>query len=510
MIQLFQEFVALLTPVNLLVVSFSTVLGMLIGCLPGLTATMGIALLTGITYGMSQDVAILMLMGIYVGAMFGGSIASILIGIPGTGSAAATVMDGHPLAKKGQGGTALTLALLGSFIGTLFGMLLLSVCTPFLQKISLKFTSAEIALLAFFGVTICGSLTGPGGSPMKGLIGGVFGLLVSCIGMETMYGYARYTFGNSQLLGGIAFVPAMIGLFGIPSVLGELSSLKDNKLNSAIHYSKDKQDKIGIVKLIRKHLFGILRAGAIGTGIGCIPGVGEDVAAWMAYDTAKKSSKHPEEFGRGAYDGVLAAETANNSCVGGALIPLLCLAIPGSAPTAVLLGALRLHGIRPGPMLTFEFPNFIAYMSAVLLLCSLMMRIFGYLACKVAPKVLKIPAYILMPIVAVLSIIGSYALNIRTFDLVVMFVFGILGYFLNRQDYPAAPIILGLILGPMLDENFRRTLQTSGGSMTPFFTRPIALIIFILILWSILGQLPGFKKMLSAIKARLFPGRHKS
>lgn len=495
MIQLFQEFISLLTPINLLVVSFSSVLGMLIGCLPGLTATMGIALLTGITYGMHQDVAILMLMGIYVGAMFGGSIASILIGIPGTGSAAATVMDGHPLAKQGKGGTALTLALLGSFVGTLFGMLLLSACTPFLQKISLKFTSAEIALLAFFGVTICGSLTGPGGSPMKGLIGGVFGLLISCIGMETMYGYARYTFGNTQLLGGIAFVPAMIGLFGIPSVLNELSNLKTRQASEAIQYRKEDQEKIGIIGLLKKHLFGILRAGAIGTGIGCIPGVGEDVAAWMAYDTAKKASKTPEKFGRGAYEGVLAAETANNACVGGALIPLLCLAIPGSAPTAVLLGALRLHGIRPGPMLTFEFPNFIAYMSAVLLLCSLIMRIFGYLACKVAPKVLKIPPYILMPIVAVLSIIGSYALNIRSFDLVVMFVFGILGYFFMKQDYPAAPIILGLILGPMLDENFRRSLQTSGGSMAPFVTRPIALVILVLILWSILGQFPAFKRL---------------
>lgn len=493
MITLFQELIALITPMNLMVLSISTVLGMLIGCLPGLTATMGIALLTGITYGLDQDVALLMLMGIYVGAMFGGSIASILIGIPGTGSAAATVMDGHPLAKRGQGSTALSLALLGSFIGTLFGMVLLSFCTPYLQSIALKFASGEIALLAIFGITICGSLSSAGGSALKGWIGGFFGLLISCIGIERMYGYPRYTFGNSQLLTGIEFVPAMIGLFGIPSVFAEL--VRRRKVEEAVGIGDDVQEeKISVLKLLRTKLGCCLRSGVIGVGIGCIPGVGEDVAAWMSYDTAKKASKHPEEFGKGSYEGVLAAETANNACVGGALIPLLCLAIPGSAPTAVLLGAMQLHGIRPGPMLTFEFPNFIPYMSAILLLAALIMRIFGYPACKIAPQLLKIPSYILMPVIAVLSVIGSYALNIRMFDLITMYVFGLIGYFLSKQDYPAAPVILGLILGPMVDENLRRTLQTSGGSFAPFYTRPLSIIILILIAYSTVGQLPPVKR----------------
>lgn len=232
--------------------------------------------------------------------------------------------------------------------------------------------------------------------------------------------------------------------------------------------------------LLRTKLGICIRSGLIGMGVGTIPGVGEDVAAWLSYDTAKKLSKHPEEFGTGCYDGVLAAEAANNACVGGALIPLLFLAIPGSAPTAVLLGALQLHGIRPGPMLTFEFPNFIPYMGAVLLLAALVMRVFGLPICKIAPMLLKIPTHILMPIVAVLSIIGSYALNIKAFDLVIMYIFGLLGYLLAKQDFPAAPVILGLILGPLLDENLRRALQTSGGSLSPFFTRPVCIVILLL------------------------------
>ena len=496
-----KELIGLITPINILLLSASTILGILIGCLPGLTATMGIALLTGITYGMSQDAALIILMGIYVGAMFGGSISAILIGIPGTGSAAATVLDGYPLAKKGQGGTALSLALIGSFIGTLFGLLLLSTCAPFLQTIALKFTSAELSLLAIFGVTICGSLTAAG-SPLKGWIGGFFGLLVSCIGMETMYGYARFTYGNSQLLGGIAFVPAMIGLFGIPGVLGELS--REKTAVQALVINEEKQEKISVWGLLKTRLGLCLKSGAIGVGIGAIPGVGEDVAAWMSYDAAKNSSKHPEEFGKGCYDGVVAAETANNACIGGALIPLLCLAIPGSAPTAVLLGAFRLHGIRPGPMLTYEFPNFIPYMSAMLLLAAFVMRIFGLPACKLAPKLLKLPVHILMPIVSVLSIIGSYALNIRFFDLIVMYAFGLIGYFMTKRDFPVAPIILGIILGPMIDENFRRTLQTSGGSIAPFVTRPLSIVILVLIAYSILGQMEPAKRFGRALKQACF------
>jgi putative tricarboxylic transport membrane protein len=406
---------------------------------------MGIALLTGITYGMEFSRALIVLMGIYVGGIYGGSISAVLIGIPGTGSAAATVLDGHPLAKQGHATRALGAATIASFIGTVFGMICLAGFTPLLEKLALKFTSPEFALLAIFGVTICGSLTAGGGPALKGWIGGLAGLIFSTVGYETMYAYPRFSYGNVNLMGGIAFVPAMIGLFGIPSVLNELSVTDVQKI---VKISTEKG--ITILEIISKNLGLILRSGLIGVGVGAIPGVGEDVAAWLAYDVAKKSSKEPEKFGKGSYEGVLAPETANNAAIGGAIIPLLSLAIPGSAPTAVLLGALMLHGVRPGPMLSIENPTFLAHMSAVLLLAAIFMRVCAIPACRFAPKILKTPTHILMPIVGVLSCIGAYALTINVFDLYVMFFFGLIGYACEKMQYPTAPIVLGIILGPLI------------------------------------------------------------
>ncbi|WHH61493.1 tripartite tricarboxylate transporter permease [Petroclostridium sp. X23] len=497
-IALFVAFFKFLTVQNILLLSVSSIAGIIIGTLPGLSATMGIALLTGLTYGLPTEAALIVLLGIYVGAIYGGSISAVLIGIPGTASAAATVLDGQPLAMRGEGGTALSLATIASFIGSLFGMVCLAGFTPLLQKLALNFTSAEYALLAIFGVLICGSLTAQG-LPLKGWIGGFIGLAASCIGFEGIFGYPRYTFDVVGLMGGVAFVPAMIGMFGIPSLLSELS----NKGGAAKVAEVSKGKGPGIFRMIKDYFPTILRSGLIGTGVGAIPGVGEDVAAWLSYDTARRTSKKSEEFGKGSYEGVIAAETANNAAIGGALIPLLSLAIPGSAPTAVLLGALWLHGIRPGPMLTFEFPNFIAEMSALLLLAALTMRIYGWIACQFAPKVVKVPTFILMPIVGVLSIIGSYALNINTFDLYVMFVFGIIGFLFEKMNYPAAPVVLGIILGPLADTNIRRTLQASGGSLAPFFTRPIALIVVCMIVYAILSQLKVTDKLFAWIKTKV-------
>ncbi len=501
-IGLFTELVHLITIQNLLLLAASSVSGIIIGALPGLTATMGIALLAGLTYGMSTDVALIVLLGIYVGGMYGGSMASILIGIPGTGSAAATVLDGHPLAIKGEGGTALKLATIASFLGTLFGMICLAGFTPLLQKLALNFTSAEFALLAIFGVMICGSLTAAG-KAIKGWIAGFIGLAISTIGMEGIYSYPRYTFDMVGLLGGVAFVSAMIGLFGIPNVIAELSREPGASKVTGV----GKTEKLGMGSMLRRYSPTILRSGIIGTFIGAIPGVGEDVAAWLSYDQAKKSSKHPEEFGKGAYEGVIAAETANNSAIGGAMIPLLSLAIPGSAPAAVLLGALWLHGIRPGPMLSFEFPTFIFKMGALLLLAAFVMRIFALMICHIAPNILKVKSYILMPIVAVLSIMGSYALNVSIFDLYVMFLFGLVGYAFDRLKFPAAPIVLGVILGPLADTNLRRALQGADGSFAPFVTRPISLIILGMIVYTMLSQMGIPRKIQEKVRRAGKKGR---
>jgi putative tricarboxylic transport membrane protein len=454
---------------------------------------MGIALLAGLTYTMNQDMALIVLLGIYVGGIYGGSLSATLIGIPGTGSAAATTLDGYPLAKKGLGREALSTVTIASFIGTLIGMVFLAFLTPALQDLSLMFASHEYALIAVFGVTICGTLTTEG-SPLKGWIAGFFGLALSCVGYEQLFSIPRFTFNNVALYSGIAFVPAMIGLFGLPNIFDNLSR---NTSADSVDVSSEKKMKISVLGMVRNNFAGIVRSGIIGTAIGAIPGVGEDVAAWLSYDTAKRSSKHPEEFGKGSFEGIIASETANNAAIGGALIPMLSLAIPGSPPSAVLLGALQLHGIRPGPMLTFDQPEFIPYMAALLLLASFMMRFSGWGICQIAPKILRVPFFILMPVVGVLSIIGAYALNVNMFDLTIMFVFGIIGYIFMKLKIPAAPIVLGLILGNMADANFRRALQASHGSFGPFVTRPLSIIVLLLIFFTIFSQTPiyaGLKK----------------
>lgn len=492
-IQMLQSLIGLATPLNLLLLLVSTCGGILIGALPGLSATMGIALLAGLTYTMNQDMALIVLLGIYVGGIYGGSLSATLIGIPGTGSAAATTLDGYPLAKKGLGREALSTITIASFIGTLIGMVFLAFLTPALQDLSLMFASHEYALLAVFGVTICGTLTTEG-SPLKGWIAGFFGLALSCVGYEQLFSIPRFTFNNVALYSGIAFVPAMIGLFGLPNIFDNLSR---NTSADSVDVSSEKKMKISVLGMVRNNFAGIVRSGIIGTAIGAIPGVGEDVAAWLSYDTAKRSSKHPEEFGKGSFEGIIASETANNAAIGGALIPMLSLAIPGSPPSAVLLGALQLHGIRPGPMLTFDQPEFIPYMAALLLLASFMMRFSGWGICQIAPKILRVPFFILMPVVGVLSIIGAYALNVNMFDLTIMFVFGIIGYIFMKLKIPAAPIVLGLILGNMADANFRRALQASHGSFGPFVTRPLSIIVLLLIFFTIFSQTPiyaGLKK----------------
>lgn len=499
-ILLFSEIVKLITLENILLFLVCSAAGVVIGCLPGMSASMGIALLTGLTYGYPLQKAFIMLMSIYVGAIYGGSISAVLIGIPGTGSAACTVLDGNKMARKGQGRLALNVATVASFIGTVFGVLCLTALTPMLQSIALNFTSVEYALLAIFGITICGSMSSAG-DPIKGWIAGFLGMMISCIGLDPIYGYPRFTYNVVGLLGGIAMVPAMIGLFGVPNLLHELAN--DAPPADIAKMKKEAKGEGGIIWTTKKHLRLILQSGVIGTFIGAIPGVGEDVAAWLSYDTAKKTSKTPEKFNTGHIEGVIAAETANNSAIGGALIPLLSLGVPGSGPAAILLGSFTLHGVICGPMLAERSPTFIIEMSAILLVAALFMRFSGMLVCQVAPKVLSIPTEILMPVIGALCIVGSYVIYANMFDVKVMFFIGLLGFVLDRLHYPAAPVVLGVILGPMCDSNIRRALVASKGSLAPFYTRPIAVICLIAIAWSFLSQTKLWKKGMAALGSRL-------
>ncbi|MFO7732009.1 MAG: tripartite tricarboxylate transporter permease [Spirochaetia bacterium] len=491
-----------IAPGNLLMLFGSVILGIIFGATPGLTATLGVALLTTLTYGMNQGTAMIALLGIYVGGVYGGSYSSILLNIPGTAAAAATALDGYPLAKAGKGGVALGLTTTASAIGTFVGMLFVVSLSPLISSLALEFTSFEFFLLAFFGIIISGTLTSPD-LAFKGWIAGFLGLFLAVVGRDSLQYYARFTFGFSQLEGGIEVVPVLIGAFGIPQIIQTLKAKFIAK--DAAKFEKILPEW----RTIFKHMKHILRSALIGVGIGSVPGIGEDIAGWVSYGAAKNSSKHPEEFGKGSYEAIVSTETANNACIGGAMIPLLSLGVPGSPPAAMLLGAFMLHGIAPGPMLRIDHPGFIEQITAILLMASVAMWIAGMLLAKQVVKVLRIPPSIFMPIIGVLCIIGSYALGTKVINLYLMLPVGIIAYFLTEMGYPIAPLVIGVILGPMADSNLRRALMVSQGSFLPVFTRPVALLLFLVIVLLILSQIPAVRRVMTSIKNQLFKKAHK-
>ncbi|MCG8569740.1 MAG: tripartite tricarboxylate transporter permease [Spirochaetes bacterium] len=478
----FIELVTIFTnPVNIAVLFGSVFMGIVFGAMPGLTATLGVALLTTLTYGVNQSTAMVSLLGIYVGAVYGGSYASILINIPGTAAAAATAMDGYPLACQGKAGKALGLTTTSSAIGTFVGMLFVVSCSPWISRIALEFTSFEFFLLAFFGIVISGTLTSPD-LTYKGWIAGVIGLWMATIGRDPLQAFPRFSFGFPELESGLDIVPVLIGAFGIPQII---QVLKDQLV---IKETKGFNKVMPELNEVVHHLPDIIRSSLIGVGIGSVPGIGEDIAGWVSYGTGKNSSKNPENWGKGEVTGVICSETANNACIGGAMIPLLNLGIPGSPPAAMLLGALMLHGIQPGPMITFDHPTFILEITAILLAASLAMWIIGITLVRQVVKILLIPQPIFMPVIAVLCVIGSYALGMKIFNLYLMLPVGIIAYFLTEMKYPIAPLVVGVILGGMADENIRRALMTTQGSLTPMFTRPVSLILVIVIIITLVSQ----------------------
>lgn len=469
----------------------STALGCIIGALPGLTATMGIALLSGLTFGLQIHYALAVLLGIYVGGIYGGSMSAILLNNPGTASAAATAIDGHQLALQGRAETAIKATRLASVIGTFIGVVALAFIAPQLTKVALEFQSADLFMLALFGVMICGSI---GGDDLiiKGWIGGLVGLMISMIRIDDVEGVARFTFGNINMLSGISVIPAMIGFYAVPEVIKAFAEPSDDTVMDM----KDSGERINILKLVFTKLRIVLICSLLGIGIGALPGVGEDVAAWVSYDVTKKTSKEKHLFGKGSYEGIIAPEVGNNAAIGGALIPMLCLAVPGSAPAAVLLGALNLNGVRPGPMISIESPGFIEEMAALLFLSVVALWVVGMLIAKPMVKILKIPKLYLMPVVMTLSVIGAYAINLSRFDLVMVFVFGVAGYFLTKMKYSPAPIVLGIILGQMVDFRFRNALRVVDGDVSVFVTRPISGIFFALIVITIAFQVRSNYKRL--------------
>jgi putative tricarboxylic transport membrane protein len=456
-------------PTTLAIIAAASFVGIVIGALPGLTATMGVALMTTLTLKMQPNTALLVLVCTYVGAIYGGSRSAILLNIPGTPANAAACLDGFALAQRGEAGRAIGISTTGSVVGTLIGMFFLALATPALGEVALKFGAFEFFWLALFGVIISGNLTGD--DPLKGWLVGFLGLALAAVGQDPIHAYERFAFGNRDLAGGFQLIPALVGAFGFAEVLTVLSEkgarAKIREFSSHLPRPRD----------VLRYWRTILRSGVIGTFIGIVPGVGEDVAAWSSYAAAKRASKERDQFGKGSVEGLMAAETGDNACVPGAIIPVLALAVPGSAPAAVLMAAMIIHGVQPGPLIMVNSPQFVYDVVAMMLYATIGIFVFGLLLVRPLLKVLQIPREIIMPIVFVLCVIGSYAISQRLFDVWTMLGFGIAGFVLRRYNYPMAPFVLGIVLGDLLDKNLRRGLVLSDGDLTPFFTRPISAVL---------------------------------
>lgn len=496
---LFQGILGFLTLGALFNIAWATLLGIIVGMLPGLTATLGVALLTTLTFSMPSGDAILVLICMYVGAIYGGSRSAILLNIPGTPANAATALDGNPLARQGKAGQAMGIATAGSFLGGLIGMLLLASIAPGLAEAALRFQSYEFFWLAIFGIVIAGRLTALD-DPLKGWIAGFLGLLVAMVGQEGIYSYARFSYGSTDFAGGLGLLPVLVGMFGFTEILFVMYEPAATVVRGAL------DSVIPKVKDVLKYWVTIIRSGIIGTLMGLVPGVGEDMGAWVSYAAARGSSKEKEKFGKGSVEGLIAAETGNNAAVPGALIPVLTLAVPGSAPAAVLLAALFIHGIRPGPLIMIESPAFVFEVTAMVFMATVAMLVFGLLLTKPLLTVLRIPPTRLMPIIMVLCTVGSFAIASRMFDVWVMLAFGIIGFVLRRFGFPLAPLILGVVLGPILDSNLRRGLLLSDGSLTPFLLRPISAALWIAIAITVLLGIPTVQKAIGG----LFKRRKKS
>ena len=447
------------------------ILGIIAGAMPGLSPSMGVALLVPFTYKMSPQIALILLVSIYIAANYGGSITAVTINTPGTPSAVVTSFDGYPLTLKGKPGVALGTSLISSTVGGIIGTIILIFFSVPLARLAVRLHPAEYFALAMFGLTTVASLGGRNWA--KAFIAALFGLLINTIGIDPISGVSRFTFGMIRLFDGFALIPALIGLFALSEVFLRLEEHKFDKEK----VGKFKKEEWPSIKDYWKLKVCILRSSIMGTLIGIFPGAGATIAAFLSYDVARRTSKNPESFGKGNPEGVAAAEAANSSSVGGALVPLLALGIPGSATTAVLIGALMIHDLNPGPLLFTERPDIIYSLFASLLIANGVMLFLGLWGSRLWIKVTSVPKNLLYPMILTVSIIGSFAVNYSFFDVASCLGFGVIGWILRRYGFPVAPIVLGIVLGKLAEENFRRAVIMGGYQI--FFTRPGSLILLL-------------------------------
>jgi putative tricarboxylic transport membrane protein len=477
---MFEHFVdgfrQLMTFQNIILMNIGMFIGIIFGVIPGLSANVGIVLLLPFTFTLDPVSAMTLLCAIYCGGTYGGSVSAITIGTPGTNAAAATLLDGYPLAQKGQANKALMMALVASTIGGTLSACALLFASPAISKFTLNFGPPEYFALGVFGLSVIASISGD--NLCKGLLAGCFGVLISMVGLDEMSGALRFTFGQLRLMTGLGLVPVLLGLFAIAIILlrvyEEFRGSKEEKV-----FKLDKNDKLTLPE-VKQCLPDILRSTVIGSIIGAIPGVGTGVAAFISYNEAKRHSKYPEKFGAGAIEGVAAPETANNAVTGTSLIPLFTLGIPGSAVAATLLGALMMHGLIPGPNLFRNQGPMIYAIMIGFVIMQLFMLVQGKFLSAFFAKVTTVPKVLLVSVLLVTCFAGAFSLNNSVFDIYILLVFGIISYTFRILGIPAVPIILGYILGPVAEFNLRRALVMSDGSYSIFFTRPISLIFLIL------------------------------
>ena len=463
-------------PATFLFIVGGTIIGVIFGAMPGVSASMAVALALPFAYAMKPIVAIAFLVSVYCASITGGGITAILFKIPGTPSSAPTTFDGYPMAQRGEAGKALGYSLIASAFGGLVAAFAMALISPQLAAVALKFGPSELFAVSFLGLSVLSCLDSD--NIVKTLISGCIGLLLACIGMDPMLGIARFTFGSSTLLGGIEMIPVMIGLFAVTEVLKQTNKQKkiDVEKDSTAK-GGDTSAKLPSLKELWETKWTMIRASVLGTVVGILPGAGATIASFLAYAIEKKVSKHPELLGTGIPDGIVASEAANNGATGGAMVPLLSLGIPGGNAAAIMMTALVIQGVQVGPLLIKQQPEYLASVFASMFVTNIVMVVVSMGIARVFAKILSVPYSILGPVIVMLATIGAYATNNNTGDVVLMVGAGIIGYLFSKLKYNSAALVLGLVLGQMCESNFRRAYTLTNGSIVAIFSKPITFVI---------------------------------
>lgn len=468
-------------PTVLLVIVLAGLYGIFIGSIPGLTATMATALLVPFAFFLPPLPAIASIVVMSAMAIYAGDIPGALVRMPGTPASAAYVEDAYGLTRSGRGHVGLGIGLIASVIGGTFGSLVLITAAPLLAEVAVQFTSFEYFWFAVMGLSTAVIISR--GSPLRGMIALLVGLLISTVGLDPTMGYPRFTMGHTALLGGISFIPAMIGLFGLSEVLRNVMGPKLKRAAGGIHGGREERREV--YRIARSHKGHIARGTVIGTGVGLLPGAGGDIAAWVSYGVARNAAKDPDAFGKNSTEAIAASSASNNSGLASAWVPTLVLGIPGDTVTAILIGVLYMQGLRPGPSLFREEAALVTAIYLVFIIANVLLLGLGYVALRTSGLMLRAPKNVLLPIIVVFCILGSFAVDNNPFDVWLMLGMGVLGFLMERASLPIAPVVLAIVLGPIVEANFMRSVIRTNWDLTQFFTRPISalLLVVTVLLW---------------------------